>query len=183
MKLIGIGGLKGCGKTTIARHLHLVAAQHRTRAITHSFATPMKAMANLLMTQVGLTDDQRIHYLDNKEEPITALGGHTMRYILQTMGTEWGRDCLGGDFWSDIGRNKIARSQADLVIFDDVRFTNECEMIKHEGGQVVQLVRYSVEADDGHPSEAMEYVPDHVVHNNDEPMRVAEYIWKEISKT
>ena len=185
MKLIGLGGLKGCGKSTIARHVGLVAARHAQSHVTYSFASPMKAMVDALMRDVGLDETQRLNYLDNKEVGIVALQGFSMRTILQTLGTEWARDCLDDDFWSEIGRMRIrqaARHRTALIMFDDVRFENEAEMIREEGGKVIQLQRYNVEAGDGHVSEAMSYEPDLVVHNNDEPMRVAEYIWHELTK-
>ena len=176
MKLIGIGGLKGSGKSTVARHL----ARQMWDSEIYSFATPMKEMMRTLMAEVGLSEDQQESYLDNKHVPITALGGVTMRRMLQTVGTEWARDCISPDFWSEIGARRIENSRASLIIFDDIRFHNEAGMIQSKGGKIVQLHRPGTDKGDGHLSERMDYPVDLHIDNVGEPQAVAEKIWHDL---
>ena len=85
----------------------------------------------------------------------------TPRYALQTLGTEWGRDCydntwidlairsakkvLGGGFWYDERSgvyecSRMNRPPAGVVI-TDCRFLNEERAIKAAGGKVIRIVR------------------------------------------
>ena len=179
MKMIGLGGLKGCGKSTIAQHLQLVLASEGVTAMTISFATPMKLMMEALLRHVGMTQSEmRFAMTEGKEIEIYELSSQTPRRMLQTLGTEWGRDSLDPDFWVNIADIIAENSRADVVIFDDVRFENEADMIQVNGGKVIRLTRDGLIGSDGHVSEAMSYPTDHVVENNDDPLRVARIVWE-----
>ncbi len=62
----------------------------------------------------------------------------TPRYIMQHLGTEWGRHIHGEDFWVDMWRNKI--QDIERVVCDDVRFKNEAAAIGSSGGFVIKLL-------------------------------------------
>lgn len=149
-KVIGITGRAGSGKTTAATWLH---RNHRN-VVKYAFAAPLKNMAyELLRTALPKCQHPMINYYlhEAKEEPIPELGGVTARQIRQTLGTEWGRNAIHPDFWANIGAQRI-ESRLSLpfskntattlrIVFDDVQFANEAEVIRAAGGCVIRIVR------------------------------------------
>ena len=80
----------------------------------------------------------------------------TARRIMQTLGTEWGREMLREDFWTAIAYNRCAYhlGSAGRVVIDDMRFANELETVLSLGGTPVRIVRPSAQVTGGtHPSE------------------------------
>lgn len=126
-RLIGLAGLAGSGKSTVAGFL---VRQGYTRI---SFAGPLKAMMRAALREAGV-DAGTIHRMvagDLKEAPSPVLMGCSPREAMQTLGTEWGRECIGGDFWT---RCALQKAEAILaaggrVVIDDVRFLNEAAAI------------------------------------------------------
>ena len=143
-KLIGITGRAGSGKTAAAKDF-VARGYERLR-----FADPIKQMARAL----GLSEAQ----VDGgeKEVPVAYLCGRTPRYILQTLGTEWGRDLIGRTLWVDLlkWRAMDLLSRDYDVVVDDVRFENEAEAIKRLGGTVIRIVRPVLVNGMGHRSES-----------------------------
>ena len=84
----------------------------------------------------------------------------TPRYALQTLGTEWGRNCFD-ETWCQLGLRvakkldgaegvhydqktgifKCARPKIEGVAISDVRFWNELYAIQQAGGKVIRIVR------------------------------------------
>lgn len=75
-----------------------------------------------------------------------------VRRLLQSMGTEAGRKVLGENVWVEAVFNQIHHNSLNVVI-TDVRFPNEAQRIKAEGGFVVRVTRPGVSAVNAHPSE------------------------------
>ena len=144
-KLIGLTGPKGVGKSTYACSLTGFWGE------VMSFAEPLRQMAEQIVPRDYLTE--------NKEEVIPWLGV-TGRQILQTLGTEWGR-ALDSQIWVKIAEDHLAKNDSSPIIFDDVRFPNEAEMIRKRGGQVWRLARAGVENTDTHSSE--DGIPDNLI--------------------
>lgn len=140
--LLGITGKAGSGKSTAAQVL-IDAGWVRIK-----FADPLKDM----LRAIGLTEDQIEGHL--KEVPCDLLQGKTPRWAMQSLGTEWGRWCIGERFWMDIARRKIALAMAAglNVVVDDVRFENEAHIIRELGGLVLGISR-NVNVISGHVSE------------------------------
>ena len=148
MKLvIGFSGLKGSGKTTAAEYM---VAHHGFMRM--SFAGPIKDMLRVL----GVFEDWP------KEEPHPLLCGMTPRHALQTLGTEWGRDMIGGDIWVNIVKDRIEKFDyySQRVVIDDVRFKNEVAMIEelnelpnHRGLVIYISRKETANAGDQHQSE------------------------------
>lgn len=86
----------------------------------------------------------------------------TTRLILQTFGTEFGRQYLGDGFWGEAGLERATRvlkaphaRAIDLpneapagvtvgvnaAIITDVRFRNECVLLKQAGARILRIVR------------------------------------------
>ena len=179
-KLIGLGGLAGSGKTTIAKNLWRVAAEEQVTGIVLSFATPLKRMLVEMLRADGWTEDQITQQMQvGKNEPIPQYGGQSLRYMMQTLGTEWGRNTIQASFWADMGERTMKRSRAGLVVFDDLRFATESAMIKRNGGMVVQLERAGTQRLN-HASEGMEYTADKVWQNDGDPLDLARKIWADV---
>jgi hypothetical protein len=176
MIFIGLGGLAGSGKTTIAKHIHLIASMEKLQPITISFATPLKKMVFTLLTVDGYDHFTAEAMLDMKTTSLPNYGGKTMRHILQTLGTEWGRDLISPTLWTDIALRTAKRSEADVVVFDDVRFETEDTMIHAQGGKVIVL-RRGEDAPMTHRSESMDYAYDQIFENEGDPMEVARAVW------
>jgi hypothetical protein len=150
--IIGLGGPKGSGKSFAADWL--VANRGYTRV---KFATALKNMLRVL----GLTDEHIEGAL--KEVPCDLLNGRTPRHAMQTLGYEWGRNCIDDALWVDTWRRRVEAIDGPVVV-DDVRFPNEVEMVRRMGGIVV-LISHSGVSGDEHASEKFEYEPDYRVFN------------------
>lgn len=134
IQIIGLHGQAGVGKSTLATELERLGW---TRI---SFATPLKEMVKA----IGITDDD----LNRKNEPAASavFKGKTTRYLLQTLGTEWGRNKVSPTLWVDLATEKIKQlymAGTRRIVIDDVRFPEEAEMIKNLGGLVVLIERQS----------------------------------------
>lgn len=144
MKIIGIAGKKRSGKSSFAEALY---TQHREVDIV-SFADPVYAAVEAI---IGPIED------DKKEEPIQWLAGITPRRLLQTLGTEWGRQTLHPDFWIMCMHKRLSALREleydGLVIIPDVRFENEAALIRSMDGVIVHVVREGLASEDSHESE------------------------------
>jgi hypothetical protein len=138
VNLIGIAGAKRAGKSTLASGLSLALGLPE-----ESFAAPMREFVARI---TGMT----LRELDaRKEEPLAWLDGVTPRTMMQTVGTEWGRQTVHPDIWL---RSLFARIPPQGAIISDVRFPNEAEAILERGGIVFRVNRAGCEGD-GHASE------------------------------
>jgi len=122
-----------------------------------SFATPLKRMAVELFRSAGFSDDEVRAMLHGnlKEVPVPALGNQTPRYIMQRLGTEFGREMIAPNLWVDIAmkRAQTLREQGFFVVFDDMRFPNEAEAIKAAGGKIIKIDRPCANLTGAHASE------------------------------
>ena len=128
--LIGLTGKAGSGKSFAAQRL---VDHHGFRRV--KFADPLKNM----LRAIGLKD---IHLEGElKEVPSRILCGKSPRQTMQTLGTEWGRDIMGEDFWLNLFFIAVTSSDRGLapIVCDDVRFPNEAGLIRSIGGHVVQI--------------------------------------------
>lgn len=143
VRIVGLFGAQGSGKTTLAHNFETFRCLSRDRwnqdvtLYTHrSFADPMyEALAAML----GVTVYQ-VRRLD-KNAPLEAFNGLSLRHALQTLGTEWGRTCIGDSVWVNIMKQRIEADQAKgcSTIIDDVRFDNEYDLIAEAGGILVKV--------------------------------------------
>jgi hypothetical protein len=133
------------GKTTVA-----TALEHQGFARV-PFADPLKAMVVQFLQGLGYREDeaQRLVHID-KGAKIPQLGV-TVRHLLQTLGTEWGRTCVAPDVWLKCWAASAMRHPC--VVVDDVRFPNEAQLIKDMGGQLWRVERPGLADTSGHASE------------------------------
>jgi hypothetical protein len=147
-RLIGIySPAPQSGKSTLAQHLA------RRGYTVVPFARALKRIARCLCYELGL----------NHEQIETALGGDkstvvhgdvTMRRVLQTLGTEWGRATLGQDVWVHCWRMHVRSLGPVAVVADDVRFDNEAAAVRALGGETWAVVRPGAAGAGTHASEA-----------------------------
>jgi hypothetical protein len=139
------------GKSTVASAL----AGHNYQTV--KFAMPLKTMLADLLAIRGA--DQRIidRMIDGdlKEAPTKWLDGKTPRHAMQTLGTEWGRNCMGEDFWVNTAMSCVDSllDRGHNVVMDDVRFWNEAQAIKDRGGLLVHIARPGAKVIASHASE------------------------------
>lgn len=143
MKLFGISGRIGAGKSTIAKHLE---KNYGYKLL--SFSTPLKEVASILFN-IPL---QNFYNSDLKiiTDPYWNL---TPRRILQIFGTECMRFNFGLDFWVRCMEKKIKEYDQSIIsnggkinpkvkiVIDDIRFIEESEMIKKYGGTLIKVTR------------------------------------------
>lgn len=155
--LIGLSGPLGAGKSLAAR---LLSVHYGLPVVP--LAAPLKAMLETL----GVPPANLYGTPAQKAEPLAMLGGKSAREAMQTLGTEWGRQCVDAGLW----RRAWLAKAGTRAIADDVRFADEAEMIRSRGGVVLRIVREVSVFDPGtvgHSSEDFMSVPfDGVVIND-----------------
>ena len=142
--IIALTGAKGVGKTSIAKE---IASRDSESRCVLSFADPLRRMMSQLIPMDAMTDPGQ------KEQPVKWLGGKSPRQLLQSLGTDWGRDMVSATIWIDAMRRLISEQSSDVIIIDDCRFANEAQMVHEMGGAVFQLHRDGVNYTHEHISE------------------------------
>lgn len=149
--IFGISGEKFSGKDTVADAIVARYARDGKKAKIIRFAEPLKQS---LCTLFGWDRSQlESHEFKETPEPIT---GKTPRYIMQAMGTEFGRELLHDELWIRLARAEVERCLAtDVVpVLSDVRFENEAAMVRSMGGILVHVINpANVVRTDAHASE------------------------------
>lgn len=137
----------GCGKSTVAG----ILAEQGYQIVP--FAEPMKRMIVVLLLRAGYSMDEALQYVRvAKHEPLKRLAGEpTARHLLQTLGTEWGRDCIDTNFWTGLWTNQV--QQREKVVVDDMRFVNEVAAVRKLGGQIWEIQRPGIKLTTKHRSE------------------------------
>lgn len=131
--IIALSGAAGSGKDTIANRLMESGAWGK-----YAFAAPLKkgvsAMFNIPM--------------EDLENPITKnvpsyKFGRSIRYMLQTIGTEYGRHLIADDVWIQLAKENIERQllHVNNIAITDCRFENEADMVHAMGGYVIRIIR------------------------------------------
>lgn len=149
MKVIGLTGYKRSGKDTAAQ---IIARSTTHGAIFYAFADPIYRMAAEFL---GM-DMLEVRCMD--KEAIIFPYGVTLRHILQTIGTEWGRELIHPDVWMKKARARLNEVRSwpkppEYFLITDVRFNNEAEfIIKEAAGCIIQVHRNCAKGD-GHKSE------------------------------
>ena len=139
--IIGISGLIGSGKDTIADYLQNI---HQFRR--ESFANSLKDSVSMIFgwdrdMLEGRTRESREWREQQDDWWSTRLNRViTPRWVLQYWGTEVCRNGFHDDIWISSLENKLRKTHDDIVI-SDVRFPNEIKSIKNAGGTVIRVVR------------------------------------------
>ena len=135
--IIGICGLIGSGKDTIADYL---VKDHKFVKI--SFADKLKdTVATLFEWDRDLLDgkteqsrlwrEQEDHFWSKELKKKVA-----PRYVLQVFGTECMRDGFYDGIWVSMLKKKVTENPDINWVIPDVRFENEVKVLKEIGGEV-----------------------------------------------
>ena len=139
--IIGVCGLIGAGKDTIADYLVNI---HEFRR--ESFAGTLKdAVSAVFGWDRVMLEGRTRASREWREEPDAwwseRLGQNiTPRWVLQYWGTEVCRRGFHDDIWIASLEHKLQHSR-DNVVISDCRFPNEIAAIRRAGGHVVRVVR------------------------------------------
>ena len=125
------------GKTAVAYELQ----QHGY--ISVSFASPLKRMLGIFLSSAGYGHERIERMLFEKKEEKIPEFGVTPRHLMQTLGTEWGRDCIGPDVWVDVWKSSVQKwlDGGLNVVVDDMRFPNEWDAVKSLEGECWYITR------------------------------------------
>ena len=143
-RIIGFTGPAGAGKD--------LAASMVPGACRIAFADPIyQGLSAMLGIPEGVLRNRT-----EKENPIVGIGA-SPRQLLQTLGTEWGRQMVREDIWLRVAFwrwEQLAAGGVSLIVVPDVRFSNEARLIRENGGEVWMIHRPGVEPVAAHSSEA-----------------------------
>lgn len=138
-KVVGLLGKAGSGKSTAAQHMVDKYGAERL-----SIAMPLKKIVQAVF---GFTDEQV--FGDAKiKETVDKRWGVTPRSVMEDM-CDAGIEFLGPDVWIRGVVNQIEKSDAELFVIEDVRFTHDAQALAALGaspngeavrGYVVKLV-------------------------------------------
>lgn len=126
--IIGICGAAGAGKGSVASILEMRGFA------TLSFADPLYAAVSAI---TGLTVAE-LQDRKTKEEPIDWIGSSPRR-LLQSLGTEWGRNMIHPEIWVMATMQRMLAGGEYCI--PDVRFVNEAAAIRARGGVVWRVER------------------------------------------
>lgn len=138
------------GKTTVA------GAIYDTGGYTMlSFAAPIKRMLVAFLDDMGVEGPLKYLYNPKHKEEIIPEVGVSARYLMQTVGTEWGRKMINYNIWLKSMEQRIQRAldRGFSVVVDDMRFRNEYDLLANMGAYMVKVARPGVTYAGKHASE------------------------------
>lgn len=159
-QLIGLIGKAGVGKDTAALHLYREHGLYR-----YAFAAPLRGMV------AGLLGESHWEDREWKERPVDWLG-KSPRELLQTLGTEWGRELVHPHLWV-LKADQVWKRVNDFyspytgMVISDVRFPNEADWIHSQGGILIEILRPDAAPVASHASEQQDLsgFPRHIINN------------------
>lgn len=131
--VIGLCGSAGCGKDAVADCLVSRFGYQKIR-----FA----AFLYKMIYQLPFLEEHR--WIDREwKESVHPFYGVSPRRMLQTLGTEWGRDLVNTDMWVKIAELMIEQyyTSKRFFVFPDMRFRNEADWLHKVGGLSVKITR------------------------------------------
>jgi len=181
--VIGICGKARSGKDTIASTIveSKVLSQTFVMGYRLALADPIKSIIEGLLSMwmddpaAGLSADAVVERMlsgNLKEAPIADLGDKSPRRMMQTLGTDWGRNMICEDLWVKLLRGRIdyvsnlsenGGANGCLVVVPDIRFDNEAKICN----VLLQVDRPDAEEVAEHVSEdgISTHLITHTIHN------------------
>ena len=163
-KIIGLHGVAKSGKSTAAAILKTYGY------VEIPLAAPLKrSIAAIFHIPVELLEEQGF------KESMAPIGGIPWRKYLQGLGAEGFGRALDPEYWIRLNQFSVRKALSDKnvrgVVIPDIRFSNEAEYVRREGGIVLKIERLNGERLYGdlasHPSEQgiSEHLVDLVIKN------------------
>ena len=138
--IIGLTGKARSGKDTVAEYLN-----NKHMFSHYWFSKPMKDACRTIFSW----DDR--HLYGDLKDVVDPVYNVSPRVALQTLGTEWGRNCINSDLW--LNRAKAEIIQHENITISDCRFDNEAQTIIDLGGYVIEVSRANIKEVAAHSSE------------------------------
>jgi hypothetical protein len=134
--LIGIHGLLGSGKDTVASMIVNLFCPVKYKQ--YAFAWPIKEACKIIFDFTDRDMADRI-----LKERIHPFWGISPRKAMQTLGTEFGRDMIRKDIWILRAESEIQKNAFKLIgtVISDVRFENEADIIRNRNGVIIHVIR------------------------------------------
>ena len=117
------------GKSTVAKFL---AQKHGYVVVP--FAQTLKDMLIPMLKALGYTSHEAYRLVRVDKQVVVPGAEVSVRHMLRTLGTEWGRQCIHPDIWLRCWQESI--KPYNLVVVDDVRFPNEVDLVRNLGGEM-----------------------------------------------
>lgn len=155
---LGRKRIAGAGKDVVAKHLVDIYS-----FISLAWADPLKRFCQEVygFPDEALWGESDARILPDERYPRPSGSFLTPRFALQSLGTDWGRNCyintwvdygirtakkiLSGQYYTPknglMAYNPDGGAKIRGVVFSDVRFMNELNAIKEAGGKVVRIKR------------------------------------------
>jgi len=148
--IIGLSGLARSGKDTVADYL---VREHQF--VKLAYADPIKDM---ICAMLSINRDELEEYKDK------TFMNYSIRNLLQTLGTEWGRETIDYNIWLNLLKSR----SSGLVNFcvSDVRFENEARQLRMMGGIIVKVVRPELKTNVPQHSSEQGVDADKIIVNN-----------------
>ncbi|AUM59646.1 deoxynucleotide monophosphate kinase [Pseudomonas phage PMBT3] len=142
MMLVGVTGLARSGKDHASDYL-----AKEMQLYKYAFAEPLKTMLKSVFGD---------HFHEGDRSGICPETCKSFRVMMQTLGTEWGREMMNPQVWVNLVARRwrevsegntlvqngtIASYMARGMILSDVRFDSEAEWIQLNGGVILEIVR------------------------------------------
>ncbi len=140
--IIGVCGLIGSGKDTIAEHLIKEHKFHKTSfadklkdAVAHMFEWDREMLEGKTEPSRQWREQSDPFWTQETESQVTP------RLVLQKFGTECMRQGFFDGIWVSLTKKKILDNSSINWVVPDVRFPNEIKMIKSIGGHIWRIQR------------------------------------------
>lgn len=166
MIIIGLTGFKGSGKSTIAKYLEkehgftrLNFKDSLIEEMRSNFPDTLKEIAEassiLQQYETGIGESFTVEDLFELKPPL-------MRALMSNYGTEVRRKD-NVDYWVNQYKKKL--NALTRVVTDDVRFWNEYQAVKDNGGIIIRIERDDINDGGTHQSETeqKEFIADFTV--------------------
>ena len=133
--VLGISGEAGSGKDTAANFIQQYIYENTNSSVKIvRFADPLKEGLSTML-------NVDIHYFQDPDLKNTKIDFYDVspRYLMTSLGTDWGRKMVRNDIWLLAFRKRIQDSEADVILVPDVRFNNEASEIIRMGGKIISV--------------------------------------------